>query len=251
MEIVTAAHSDTGKVRTRNEDSFICMSGQTNLVNVDAVLVVADGMGGHAAGDVASRMAVDHITEQITNAGTVIDTTNDDSLSQSLEQIIKEANLEIYESSHLDNQSGMGTTCTMGVISGTRLFITHVGDSRAYIFKNRESRQLTVDHSWVEEEVRRGNISREAASNHPYRNVITRALGLERSVVIDSGLYSLEERDILLLCSDGLTTMLDEDQIATVLKNFDLAGATKELCDQSNNAGGSDNTTVVLAQMIH
>ena len=196
MEIVTAVHSDTGKVRTRNEDSFICMSGQTNLVNVDAVLVVADGMGGHAAGDVASRMAVDHITEQITNAGTVIDTTNDDSLSQSLEQIIKEANLEIYESSHLDNQSGMGTTCTMGVISGTRLFITHVGDSRAYIFKNRELRQLTVDHSWVEEEVRRGNISREAASNHPYRNVITRALGLERSVVIDSGLYSLEDRGI-------------------------------------------------------
>ena len=90
MEIVTAAHSDTGKVRTRNEDSFICMSGQTNLVNVDAVLVVADGMGGHAAGDVASQMAVDHITEQIANAGTVIDTTNDDSLSQSLEQIIKE-----------------------------------------------------------------------------------------------------------------------------------------------------------------
>ena len=95
MEIVTAAYSDTGKVRTRNEDSFICMSGQTNLENIDAVLVVADGMGGHAAGDVASRMAVDHITERTTNAVTVIDTTNDDLLSQSLEQIIKEANLII------------------------------------------------------------------------------------------------------------------------------------------------------------
>ena len=145
----------------------------------------------------------------------------------------------------------MGTTCTVAAISGTRLFVAHVGDSRAYIYRNRELCQLTVDHSWVEEEFRRGNISREAASNHPYRNVITRALGLESSVRVDSDLYPLEARDTLLLCSDGLTTMLDDGQIAMVLDTSDITEAARELCKQSNDAGGSDNVTVVLAQLIY
>jgi protein phosphatase len=251
MEIVTGAHSDTGKVRTRNEDSFVCMSGRPDLVNVDAIFGVADGMGGHAAGDVASRIAVDHITAQMIDPNKDIDPFNEEELSRFLEQIVEEANLEIFRSSHIGDQSGMGTTFTMAAISGSKLFVSHVGDSRAYLYRNRALSQLTLDHSWVEEEVRRGNISREAASNHPYRNVITRALGLEGSVQVDSGLYSLQDRDTVLVCSDGLTTMLNDDQISTVLDTSDLAGVAKELCKQSNDAGGSDNVTVVLAQVYY
>ena len=204
-----------------------------------AVLAVADGMGGALAGEVAAQVAVEAV------AGLSAPVTADD-----VRQALQEANRAIRRMAAEDpDKAGMGTTLTTALLADDRLDVVHVGDSRAYLWRDGELRQLTEDHSVVAELVRRGSLSAEDAENHPHRNVITRALGAEPEVVADTVSEPLRDGDVVLLCSDGLSSYVPERDIAAALA---AAGSLREaaaaLVERANAAGGTDNVTVVLAR---
>lgn len=226
-----AALTDPGRVRRRNEDSYVCEP---------PLFAVADGMGGAQAGELASRITAAAFRE----AGGA------DSLDAParLRSIIQEANRRIYARAARDPEvSGMGTTVTAALLAGETIALGHVGDSRAYRIRDGELEQLTNDHSLVADLVRSGRLSPEEAELHPQRSVITRALGTDPAVEIDSLSVEARAGDVFLLCSDGLTTMVDG---ATVLKTLaespSLAAAARALVGSANREGGEDNITVVL-----
>ena len=232
MKLVQVAGlTDPGRVRRRNEDAFVC---------APPLFAVADGMGGAQAGEVASRLA----------AAAFHDFHEADTLDPEarLRSIIQEANRRIYARASSDpHASGMGTTITAALASGARVAVGHVGDSRAYLLREGTLEQLTQDHSLVADLVRSGRLTPEEAEIHPQRSVITRALGTDPAVVVDS--FSLEARDgdVYLLCSDGLTTMLGEETVQRVMsESSDLEQAARALVAAANESGGEDNITVVL-----
>ena len=143
----------------------------------------------------------------------------------------------------------MGTTCTAAVIIDDQLFIGHIGDSRAYLFRDKTLAQITDDHSWVEEMVRAGSLTKEEARTHPNRNVITRAIGLDSSVQVDTGRRSLKEDDLIMLCSDGLNSMISDEEIHTVIRKSAFANLCTDLIAAANEAGGHDNTSVAVAYL--
>jgi serine/threonine protein phosphatase PrpC len=217
-------------VRRHNEDRSLARP---------AVLAVADGMGGALAGEVAAQVAVEAV------AALAAPVTADD-----VRQALQEANRTIRRMAAEDpDKAGMGTTLTTALLADDRLDVVHVGDSRAYLWRDGELRQLTEDHSVVAELVRRGSLSAEDAEHHPHRNVITRALGAEPDVVADTVSEALRDGDVVLLCSDGLSSYVPERDIAAALA---AAGSLREaaaaLVERANAAGGTDNVTVVLAR---
>ena len=227
----TAGFTDPGRKRRRNEDSFV----------IDPPLfAVADGMGGAQAGEVASRLAAAAFRE--------FHDADDLDPEKRLAAIIKEANRRIYERAADDAQvSGMGTTITAALVAADALVIGHVGDSRAYRLRGGKFEQLTDDHSLVADLVRSGRITPEEADTHPQRSVITRALGTDREVDVDTFTVQAESDDLFLICSDGLTTMVDDEEIRDlVTRAGDLEQAGKGLVKAANKAGGEDNITVVL-----
>ena len=227
----TAGFTDPGRKRRRNEDSFV----------IDPPLfAVADGMGGAQAGEVASRLAAAAFRE--------FHDADDLDPEKRLAAIIKEANRRIYERAADDAQvSGMGTTITAALVAADALVIGHVGDSRAYRLRGGKFEQLTDDHSLVADLVRSGRITPEEADTHPQRSVITRALGTDREVDVDTFTVQAESDDLFLICSDGLTTMVDDEEIRDlVTRARDLEQAGKGLVKAANKAGGEDNITVVL-----
>ena len=231
MKVAVGASTDVGRVREGNEDSFF----------VDAPLfAVADGMGGHAAGDVASATAVEIIQQHRAE----IDPNDPDSLAAT----IREANRVIWEKSTNDpNLRGMGTTCTMILIDGDQALVAHVGDSRAYLYSQGKIRQITEDHTLVGRMVREGKLKPEEAERHPQRSMITRALGVDEEVEVDQFNIDLSEGDRIVICSDGLTGMISETVIAEVLEQEpDPQAAAEVLVQQANEAGGEDNITVVI-----
>jgi PPM family protein phosphatase len=222
--------TDTGRARADNED---------NAYARPPLYVVADGMGGAQAGEVASALAVEEFRSGLRDAGTP---------EQRLAERVQAANRRIYETAHakLENE-GMGTTLTAVYLDDANLAVAHVGDSRAYIFRDGELTRLTHDHSLVEELIRRGKLTPEQAAAHPQRSIITRALGIEPQVEVDTWTYPMRDGDVVLLCSDGLTSMISEAQIASVLaeqRNLNVTG--ERLIAAANDAGGRDNITVVL-----
>lgn len=223
--------SDVGRVRHHNED---------RALGDGPVFAVADGMGGAKAGEVAAQMAIDAVAEL---RGPV---ALDD-----VRRAIERANGRIHEMARVDSEkAGMGTTFTGALLSGAALGVVHVGDSRAYLWRGGELSQLTDDHSVVAELVRRGSLTREEAEVHPHRNVITRALGAESRVRPDVVTHPLQDGDVVLLCSDGLSTYVRDDDIAAALAGAsDLHGAATALVERANRAGGADNITVVLARV--
>jgi len=225
--------SDTGRQRRANEDSFFVRS---------PLFVVADGMGGAQAGEVASRLAAE------TFAGGLPD---DGSPEQRLETRVREANQRIHEVSQEDRAlNGMGTTLTAAYLDGDELTLAHVGDSRAYLLRDGELSRLTRDHTLVEELVRRGELTEQEAAEHPQRSIITRALGPEPDIDIDLHTHRARAGDVLLLCSDGLTGMIGEDEVQEILAGAaGLADAGRALVDAANEAGGRDNITVVLFRL--
>jgi serine/threonine protein phosphatase PrpC len=230
----TAGFTDPGRKRRRNEDSFV----------IDPPLfAVADGMGGAQAGEVASRLAAAAFRE--------FHDADDLDPEKRLAAIIKEANRRIYERAADDAQvSGMGTTITAALVAGDALVIGHVGDSRAYRLRGGKFEQLTDDHSLVADLVRSGRITPEEADSHPQRSVITRALGTDRKVDVDTFTVQAESDDLFLICSDGLTTMVDDEEIRDlVTRAGDLEQAGKGLVKAANKAGGEDNITVVLFRL--
>jgi serine/threonine protein phosphatase PrpC len=225
-----AVVSDTGRRRRRNEDAFVC---------APPLFAVADGMGGAQAGEVASGLAAAVLEE---GAG-------DERGEERVASLIQEANRRVFQRSNEDAAtSGMGTTMTVALVdssSGTIAF-GHVGDSRAYRVRDGRLEQLTDDHSLVGELVRSGKLSPEEAESHPQRSVITRALGTEPDVDVDTFTVEAQPDDLYLLCSDGLTDMIgDAEIVAAMTRSASLEDATRELVRLANRAGGEDNITVV------
>lgn len=237
--------TDKGLARDINEDScFYCKYG-----NGWNLLIVADGMGGHNAGEVASSIAVRTISEYM---GSRMEYAIDDiNIEYILKDAILKANTDIYEESLEDvNCSGMGTTVTAAVLSSSCMVIGHVGDSRAYIYKNGGLNKLTSDHSLVAELVKNGTITEDEAEHHPQKNVITRALGAKESVNIDIERVYITEGDTVLLCSDGLSNMLPDKEIEKIMeKGEDIENTAHNLIDEANSLGGYDNITVAIAEV--
>jgi serine/threonine protein phosphatase PrpC len=225
--------TDTGRARADNEDSAYARP---------PLYVVADGMGGAQAGEVASALAVEEFRGGLVTQGTA---------EQRLSERVQAANRRIYETAHRKlEHEGMGTTLTAVYLDESDLAVAHVGDSRAYIFRDGELIRLTHDHSLVEELIRRGKLTPEQAAAHPQRSIITRALGIEPEVEVDTWTYPMQAGDVVLLCSDGLTSMISEPQIASVLAaEPDLVRAGDRLIAEANEAGGRDNITVVLFRL--
>jgi serine/threonine protein phosphatase PrpC len=208
------------------------------------LFVVADGMGGAQAGEIASRLAAAAFREY----HEADELAGEDRVTV----IIQEANRRIYERARSDTQaSGMGTTVTAALLAGDRVAIGHVGDSRAYRIRGSEVEQLTEDHSLVADLVRSGRLAPEEADSHPQRSVITRALGTDPEVDVDTLTVDAQPGDVFLLCSDGLTTMVEDDEIvATVRDARNLESAGKALVKAANRRGGEDNVTVVLFAVV-
>ena len=222
--------SDTGKIRKDNQDSVYAKA----LNDSCALFIVADGMGGYQGGKMASSMAVDMKPEEI---------------YELLQDAIRAANAKIYQKSMQDDSlTGMGTTVVAALVSGKTLYTASVGDSREYLFASNRLYQITKDHSLVADLVSRGIITTEEVKNHSQKNVITRAVGTEDTVIADGYITDINNDDIILICSDGLHTMVSDEEISAVLKsNFD--DAAEKLIDKANEYGGKDNISVITVKI--
>ena len=228
-----AGRTDVGRQRTANEDS---------LVVSPPMFAVADGMGGAKAGEVASALAVEAV-EDARRLGRA--------RRGAARGIVREANRRIYDLAVADeSRRGMGTTLTLAKVHGDEVSIAHVGDSRAYRMRDGELAQLTRDHSLVAELERSGQITAEAAEHHPQRSIITRALGPEPDVEVDTYTLAGRDGDLFLICSDGLTSMISDDEVASILRSAaSLDEAANALVLAANQSGGKDNITVILFRL--
>jgi serine/threonine protein phosphatase PrpC len=229
-----ARASDTGKKRRRNEDSYVV---------APPLFAVADGMGGAQAGEVASKLAAAALEDTDSGAG--------DGEARVV-SLIQEANRRVYERANTDPATtGMGTTMTVALVEGELVTIGHVGDSRAYLVRAGRLEQLTEDHSLVNELLKSGKLSPKEAETHPQRSVITRAVGTDPDVDVDVFKIDAHEGDVFLLCSDGLTDMVDDEGILDLVERHhdDLDRAAKSLVSAANRGGGEDNITVIAFTM--
>lgn len=251
MNLKAVGLSHVGRQRQHNEDSFL-VADQANL------FVVADGMGGHAAGEIASRIAVDSISEFI------IHTKEDDGTwphaydekyrrsTNRLMAAVRLSNTRVLEAMRKDARlRGMGTTVVACMADEGIVSVAHVGDSRAYLIRDGQLTRLTNDHSWVFEQVQAGMLTEAEAEKHPLRNVITRALGGALQVSPDASEVESKSGDVYLLCSDGLTGMVsEEDILKLVTASDDLDNACQKLIDAANERGGMDNVTAILVKTL-
>ncbi len=238
--IKTFSLTDIGKKRKLNQD-FVYTS-ERPVGNLPNVFIVADGMGGHKAGDIASRCTVETIVEEIGKC-------QETDPVRILRMAIEKANEKVrFLASEDENFAGMGTTVVVATCKGRELLVANVGDSRLYVV-GRQIRQITRDHSLVEEMVRLGGIDRETARNHPDKNIITRAIGATPSVDVDFFHVELQEDELILMCSDGLTNMLEDEEIRMILHGQrDIVEKAEELVKAANNNGGKDNIAVILIE---
>jgi protein phosphatase len=236
-----AAGTDKGLLREINEDSFMIIHGCSSS---PYVFILADGMGGHNCGEIASRMTVDCVSESISNNSIRFDDAN---MREELCRVVEQANRAVYEKARDNNEfAGMGTTLTMAVIGSTELIAAHVGDSRLYMIREGEMQQLTQDHSYIGELLRSGSLTREEAENHPHRNVITRAVGSSPDIDVDIISQEIRKNDIFILCTDGLTNMVSDDEICGIVKENEPEAACTKLIEAANRQGGDDNITVIV-----
>ena len=250
MQVKAYGLSHVGRQRQHNEDSY--------LVEDDAKLfLVADGMGGHAAGEIASRIAVDSISEFILHSKSDDGTwphAYDEHYRRSTNRLmaaVRIANTRVLEAMRKDARlRGMGTTVVACLVDNDLISVAHVGDSRAYLIRDNQLSRITNDHSWVFEQVQAGMLTEAEAEKHPLRNVITRALGGALQVSPDASEIEARPGDVYLLCSDGLTGMVSEDEILKVVtqNDGDLKKACHQLIDIANEHGGLDNVTAVLVR---
>ena len=244
--------SDVGLVREINEDSYGVFEDYKTILSLSQDVVnrkgrlyaLADGMGGHAAGEVASRKAIEVLFRQYYE-------DMDVDLVRSLEHAFWAANAEIYAHAAVNSaQSGMGTTLVAAVVQDDELIVANVGDSRAYLVKNGEHTQISRDHSWVGEQVEAGLLSEADAQVHMYRNIITRSLGSRPDVDVDTFSVPLELDDVVLLCSDGLSNEVSPDEISRIVADAGSSGeAAATLVDLANTRGGGDNVTALLVRI--
>jgi protein phosphatase len=235
-----AGRTDVGVIRSGNEDNYLMLPDQ-------GLFVVADGMGGHAAGEVASEMAVQIIGREMETVANL----SDEEVAAELRRAIVDANAAIFERTlNETDKRGMGTTVTSMFINGQHFLIGHVGDSRAYLLRDRRLAQLTKDHSYVQEQVDAGYLTPEQARTHPYSNVITRCVGANAEVVPDVYLGTLRPGDIYLLSSDGLTGMLEDQELLAILeREREPERIVGTLVEEANRRGGLDNITVIVLRV--
>jgi protein phosphatase len=252
MDVKAFGLTHVGRQRQHNEDAF--------LVENDARLfLVADGMGGHAAGEIASRIAVDSITEFILHTKEDDGTwphAYDEHFRRSTNRLmaaLRMANTRVLEAMRKDARlRGMGTTVVAALADEQTVSVAHVGDSRAYLIRDGQLSRITNDHSWVFEQVQAGMLTEAEAEKHPLRNVITRALGGALQVTPDASEIDAKPGDVVLLCSDGLTGMVPESEILRIVtaNDGDLEQACRQLIDAANERGGLDNVTAVLVRAM-
>lgn len=236
----TYSVTDIGRKRKMNQDYVYCCTQAVGML--PNLFIVADGMGGHNAGDFASRFAVEEFVRQIKQG-------KGKTLIQTMEESVQNANRMLLEqAAERPELKGMGTTFVAATICGETMYVANIGDSRLYLISGEEISQVTQDHSLVEEMIRRGELRREDGRFHPNKNVITRAMGANVGVVPDFFEVCLRQGDIILLCSDGLSNMMDDTEIFSVVKMHreDVAKAGEELLRLANEYGGRDNISIVL-----
>lgn len=236
----TFSITDIGKKRQLNQDYVY--TSEMPIGNLPNVFIVADGMGGHNAGDYASKYTVETIIKEISEA-------REDNPVTIIKNAIGIANEHIRQKAEADeNLAGMGTTLVVATCMGNILQVANVGDSRLYVVNDRIT-QITRDHSLVEEMVRMGGIDRETARSHPDKNIITRAIGASETIKVDFFTVKLQKGDIVLMCSDGLTNMLEDEEIRMILNGQrDIVEKAEELVRAANNNGGNDNIAVVIIE---
>lgn len=248
MDVKACGLSHVGRQRQHNEDSY-------RVDEAARLFLVADGMGGHAAGEIASRIAAESVAEFVAHTEQDDGTwpyAYDETLTRATNRLmaaLKLANTRVLEAMRKDSRlRGMGTTVVASLIDGNSISVAHVGDSRGYLIRNEAIERITDDHSWVFEQVQAGMLSADEAERHPLRNVITRALGGALTVVPDASEIDLRDGDIFILCSDGLTGMVPEPEILRIVLECkdDLELACQKLIDCANERGGYDNITAVL-----
>jgi serine/threonine protein phosphatase PrpC len=246
LRLEVAELTDIGRRRDSNEDNM------TRLIPKDprvmerkgAIFVVADGMGGHAAGEVASEIAVETVREEYYAA-------ESDEVMETLLHAIKQANQMIYDrATEQAGRAGMGTTCVAVVTRGSLAYVANVGDSRVYLIRDGQMSQLTHDHSWVAEQVRAGMLTNEQARSHAHRNVITRALGTQPEVEVDVFVEPLRDGDLLLLCTDGLSGLVPDPEMNRIISSSTPQEAVRALITQANEQGGPDNITALLIHVL-
>lgn len=236
----TFSKTDVGLVREVNQD-YVFVS-ETPIGNLPNLLVVADGMGGHRAGEYASRLAVEIVKQELAES-------TEDGPEAMMRNAITHANERVLESARRDAKlHGMGTTLVVATVIERTLYFANVGDSRLYLL-NDDIKQLSKDHSLVQEMVRLGGINQEEAKYHPDKNIITRAIGAKDEVEIDFFEYRLKKGDIILMCTDGLSNMVEDEEILHIVKSSrDVVEAVEQLIERAKDNGGSDNIGVIVAE---
>ncbi len=251
MKIAAFGMTDVGKKRTRNEDSFLLNEGL-------GLYLVADGMGGHSGGEFASRMASSTIEEVIQGINsdpeaTVISGVNSEEadFGDRLRYAIEVASSRIYDRSVYDSTlKGMGTTTVAALYNEGQLYVANVGDSRAYMVHANKMIQVTVDHSLVSEQIQAGVLSKADAKKHHLKNIITRSVGYQEVVEIDIRRFDTHMGDRLILCSDGLSNMIDDEELEKIIIENPIREACKRLIERANEKGGDDNVTVVITEVL-
>lgn len=247
MIISVGARTDTG-TRDNNEDSYAVLTNHQGNLCVDAVLIVADGMGGRAYGERASSTAVETVRATLSELLSVSAAENPP-IQDALTTALRRANSQVYDmAAENPGRQPMGTTCTTAVVAGDKLFVGHVGDSRAYLLRDDILRPITSDHSFVAEQMRAGQLSDHDARRSRFKNVITKAVGIEPTLQPDIGLHALKDGDVILVCTDGLTGMIDEAGITQILfQSKDPQLACDYLVEAAKRAGGKDNISALVA----
>ncbi len=250
MRIEVAGHTHVGMKRNHNEDSFL-------LMPEERLFCVADGMGGHSSGEIASKIAVDEIQEFFRLTAQDLDATWPYKMDKTrnydenrLATAIKLANMRIYERANAEQKfKGMGTTVVTVHYVSNVAYVGHVGDSRVYFFRNGQLRQVTEDHSLLNDYLKAKKLTPEEIEAFPHKNVIVRALGMKDTVQVDVNRFETQEGDVFLLCSDGLSGMVPDAQIQDILTRVqDLEAAAKQLIDLANQNGGNDNITCIITR---
>jgi len=235
--------TDVGKLREINEDCYYVSRDEQKY----KLCILADGMGGYNGGEVASNLAI--LTAKKYIEKKLLHPLEDENTIETLKDAVIEAHNEIIsKAQRIKDLDEMGTTLDICLVSDTKLYIAHIGDSRVYMIRNGKIHQITKDHSFVENLLREGTITREEAENHPKKNMLMRALGVDTDITPDIHIEKLKTQDIILMCTDGLSNMLTDDEIVKIMQN-NKETAHNELIDKANEKGGRDNITVIIIEV--
>jgi serine/threonine protein phosphatase PrpC len=246
LSLDVALHTDIGLKRANNEDSMTSVVPRDSQVMATkgALFVVADGMGGHEKGEVASALVVNTVSETYYR-------DDEEDIAAALVQAVKRANDRVYQEAAEkgDTEGKMGSTCIAAVLQGESAYVANVGDSRAYIVRQGQAKQISRDHSWVAEQILAGALTPEEARTHEKRNVITRCVGVHDDVEVDTFTEQVRDGDVLVLCTDGLSALVDEDEMCAIVEQYGPQESVSQLIARANERGGPDNITAVVARV--